>query len=353
MSDSDSVEIDRLDDAPHPRETMRLAGHRDAEQILLNAYRSNRMHHAWIIGGEEGIGKATLAYRFARFILANPNPDAAPVQAANDLSVDPGVPAVRRVTQQSHPDLFALRRGLNADRKNIASETRVDEVRKLVSFFTTTAGEGGWRIAIVDTADDLNVNAANALLKVLEEPPPRSLFLILSVAPKRLLPTIRSRCRTLLLKPLTNVEVLDVLEGLPGITGDTSPDELKRISEVAEGSVRRAASMLAEDSLALRDVLAGMLERLPNLEHAEIHGLAEKIAARVGGQSFDLFLGFIQDWLHQRLTHGAQRGDAKLAAWAALWEKTARTAREAETFNLDKRPLVLSIFSDLAAVTRG
>ncbi len=353
MSDSDALEIDRLEDAPHPRETMRLSGHREAEQILLNAYRSNRMHHAWIIGGEEGIGKATLAYRFARFILANSDPGSENVQTAHDLSVDPGVPAVRRVIQQSHPDLFALRRGLNADRKNIASETRVDEVRKLVSFFTTTAGEGGWRIAIVDTADDLNINAANALLKVLEEPPPRSLFLILSAAPKRLLPTIRSRCRSLVLKPLSDGQVLEVLEGLPDITGETSPDELQRIAEAAEGSIRRAASMLAEDSLVLRDVLTGMLERLPNVDHAEIHGLAEKIAARDGGQSFALFLGFIQDWLHQRLTHGAQTGDAKLAAWAALWEKTARTAREAETFNLDKRPLVLSIFSDLAAVTRG
>lgn len=353
MSDSDAIEPDRLDGAPHPRETTRLVGHREAEQVLLRAYRSGRMHHAWIIGGEEGIGKATLAYRFARFILANSDPGSPAVQTAEDLAVSSDAPAARRIAQQAHPDLFVLRRGFNADRKTLASEIRVDEVRKLVSFFTTTAGEGGWRVAIVDTADDLNTNAANALLKVLEEPPPRSLFLILSAAPKRLLPTIRSRCQTLLLKPLADGEVLEILEGLPEVSGDAEPDELKRIAATAEGSVRRAATLLAEDSLVMRDVLAGMLERLPELDLAALHGLAEKIAARDGGQSFALFLGFIQDWLHERLTHGAQRGDPELAAWAALWEKTARTAREAEIYNLDKRPLVLAIFSDLAAATRG
>ncbi len=353
MSDGDQLEPDRLDDTPHPRESTHLAGHREAEQNLLDAYRSGRMHHAWIIGGEEGIGKATLAYRLARFILVNPDPAAPAVAGATDLSIDPDAPPARRVAHQAHPDLFVLRRGLTADRKNLAAEIRVDEVRKLVSFFTTTAGEGGWRIAIIDTADDLNTNGSNALLKVLEEPPPRSLFLILSTAPKRLMPTIRSRCRTLLLKPLSDGDVLEVLQGLPDLTGSTEPDELRRVAEAAEGSVRRAAAMLAEDSLAMRDILTGMLERLPDIDHSAVHGLAEKISGRGGTAGFELFIGFVQDWLHERLTLGAARGDARLAAWAALWEKTARTAREAEIYNLDRRPLVLAIFSDLAAATRG
>ncbi len=353
MSDNDALEPDRLDDTPHPRETLSLFGHVGAEKLLLDAYRSGRMHHAWIVGGEEGIGKATLAYRLARFILANPDPDSPAVQSASSLDVAAEVPAARRMAQQAHPDLFALRRGFTKDGKNLMSEISVGEARKLVNFFTTTAGEGGWRIAIVDTADDLNTNAANALLKVLEEPPPRSLFLILSSAPKRLLPTIRSRCRTLALKPLANDELLQVLATLPDLAGSADADELARIAEAAEGSVRRAAGMLAEDSMVLRDVLAGMLDRVPEIDMAQLHGLADRMTGREGAARFAFMTGFVQDWLHEQLTRGAARGDSRLAAWAALWEKTARTAREAEIYNLDRRPLVLSIFSDLSATMRG
>jgi DNA polymerase-3 subunit delta' len=272
---------------------------------------------------------------------------------AESLSVDPDVPAARRVAHQAHPDLFVLRRGYTKDGRNLMSEISVGEARRLVSFFTTTAGEGGWRIAIIDPADELNANAANALLKVLEEPPARSLFLILSTAPKRLISTIRSRCRTLMLKPLDGAEVLNVLQGLPELTSETGPDELRRVAEASEGSVRRAAAMLAEDSLALRDVLTGMLDRLPAIDHGQVLALADRVAGRDGAPGFGLMIGFIQDWLHERLTLGAAKGDQRLAAWAALWEKTARTAREAEIYNLDRRPLVLAIFSDLAAAARG
>lgn len=353
MSADDLLEPDRLDDTPHPRERRELVGHGVAEKTILDSYRSGRMHHAWIVGGEEGIGKATLAYRAARFILVNSDPHSEAVQNAADMSVDADAPAARRLAQQAHPDLFVLRRGFTKDGRNLMAEISVNEARKLVSFFNTTAGEGGWRIAIVDTADDLNLNAANALLKVLEEPPPRSLFFILSTAPKRLMSTIRSRCRTLLLKPLDAGEVLEVLAGLPDLTGEAARDDLRRIADAAGGSVRRAAAMLSEGSVEMREVVVGMLDRLPDLDFAAVHGLAERVAGRDGTERFDLMIGVIQDWLHQRLTLGAARGDTRLAAWAGLWEKTARTVREAEIYNLDKRPLVLSIFSDLAAATRG
>jgi DNA polymerase-3 subunit delta' len=353
MSDNDVLDHDRLDDAPHPRETQNLIGHKAAEQALLDSYRSGRMHHAWIIGGEEGIGKATLAYRLARFIFTHPDPSAPDVAKAVDLSSDPLAPPARRLASQAHPDLFVLKRGMTKDGRSLMGEISVAESRRLVSFFSTTAGEGGWRIAIVDTADDLNTNAANALLKVLEEPPQRALFLILSTAPKRLLPTIRSRCRTLLLKPLSDEDVVDVLKGLPDLAGETDPDELQRVAEASEGSVRRAATLLSEDSLALRDQLTAMLARLPEVDPASVHALAEKVAGREGAAGFDIFLGAVQDWLHARLTLGAARQDARLAAWAALWEKTARAAREAEIYNLDRRPLVFAIFSDLAAAQRG
>lgn len=353
MSEADLLEHDRLDEAPHPRETYHIIGHKAAEQTLLDAYRSGRMHHAWIIGGEEGIGKATLAYRLARFMFAHPDPSSPEVTAARDLEVEPTVPSARRMAQQAHPDLFVLKRGLTKDGRSLMGEISVAEARRAVNFFSTTAGEGGWRITIVDTADELNTNAANALLKVLEEPPPRALFLILSTAPKRLLPTIRSRCRTLLLKPLSDEDVTGVLKSLTELSGEIDPDELKRVAGAAQGSVRRAAALLAEDSLALHDQIEALLERLPEVDPTSVHALAEKLAGREGTTSFELFIGGIQDWLHERLTLGAARQDARLAAWAALWEKTGRAAREAEIYNLDRRPLVFAIFSDLAAAQRG
>jgi DNA polymerase-3 subunit delta' len=352
MADADyGLESDRLDDFPHPRETNRLVGHAAAERTLLDAYRSGRMHHAWIIGGEEGIGKAVLAYRMARFLLAHPDPKAPDVQNAGDLSVDSEHPAARRVAHLSHADLFVLRRGLTKDGKNIAGEIAVADARRLVSFFTTTAGEGGWRIAIVDTADDLNTNSANALLKVLEEPPPRSLFLILSSAPKRLLPTIRSRCRTLQLQPLSSGEVAEVLRGLPDL--DADPGLLAKAADASDGSVRRAASLLAEDRIALREAFAEIFRRLPEVDHARVHALAERMTGRDGAAGFELLVGFVLDWLHLRMMSGVAGGEGRLATWAELWEKTARAAREAEIYNLDRRPLVLAIVSDLAAASRG
>lgn len=353
MSDLEDAlpEADRLEDTPHPRETMRLVGHEAEEQFLLDSYRSGRMHHAWIFGGPEGIGRATLAYRLARFILANPDPDAAEVRNAQDLSVDPEHPSARRIARLSHPDLFVLRRQYSLERKTIPQEIRVDDARRAVSFFSSTAGEGGWRVAIVDSADDLNTNGANALLKILEEPPPRALFLILSSAPKRLLPTIRSRCRMLTLRPLADAQLLDVLHGLPDLVTGHDGD-LPQIAHAAEGSVRRAAELLRDDSLELRAEVDAMLAKLPASDPGEVLALAEKVSTR-DGAAFSMLVAIVLDWLHARMLRGAGMGEPRLARWAELWEKFARAARDAEIYNLDRRPIVLSMMADLAREARG
>ena len=204
------------DDIPLPRETSVLFGHAAAEQALLTAYKSGRVPHAWLIGGEPGIGKATLAYRFARFVLAHPDPQAPDVQTADSLAVDPEHPLARRIAAQAQGDLLSLERITNEQTGKLYTVIRVDDVRRTVAFFGSTAGEGGWRIAIVDAVDDLAREGANALLKVLEEPPARALLLLVSHAPGRELPTIRSRCRRLLLRPL-------------------SPDDVARAVAVATG----------------------------------------------------------------------------------------------------------------------
>ena len=200
---------------PHPRETLTLHGHVEAENAFLDAYRGSRMPHAWLIGGPRGIGKATLAYRMARFVFAHPTPPAtqntaqnAPgvAQNAAGLALSPDHPVVRRVAAQGHPDLLALER-VEDEKGKVPMFIPVDMVRRTIGFFGSTAGEGGWRVCIVDSADELNAAGANALLKILEEPPARSLLLVVSHAPGRLLPTIRSRCRRLMLRPLAADDV--------------------------------------------------------------------------------------------------------------------------------------------------
>ena len=219
----------------HPRETAVLFGHREAELALLNAYRGGRIPHAWLIGGAQGIGKATLAYRMARFVLAHRDAHAADVQRAETLWVDPSDPVARHVAAGAHGGLLTLERSLN-DKGVMRTVITVDETRETISFFGSTAAVGGWRVCIVDTVDELNPNAANALLKVLEEPPRQSLFLLVSHAPARVLPTIQSRCRKLALRPLATADVINATAQAANIAIDDPA--LAEAAAAAEGSER-------------------------------------------------------------------------------------------------------------------
>ena len=177
-------QADAESSAPHPRETTALFGHREAEAALLNAYKSGRIPHAWLIGGARGIGKATLAYRMARFVLTHRDPLSPAVQHAETLAVDESAPAARHIANGAHGGLLVLERTAN-DKGVLRTVITVDETRETISFFGSTAAVEGWRVCIVDTVDELNPNAANALLKILEEPPQQSLFLLVSHAPAR------------------------------------------------------------------------------------------------------------------------------------------------------------------------
>ncbi len=340
-------EIDRQDALPHPREMLDLVGHKEQELALLDAYRSKRMHHAWILAGPPGIGKATLAYRFARFVLAHPDPDAPDVRIATNLDVPGHHRVAHLVSAKSHPDLYALHRVWNEKGKKHFTDIRVDDVRKIANLFHSTPGEGGWRIAIIDNAEDLNNNSANALLKMLEEPPSRSLFLIISNAAGRLLPTIRSRCRMLPIRPLREAEVASVVAGVMEDKPDI--DLIRKSASLAGGSVRRAISFLDDDSLGFRGRLDTVLQQLPKLDEKALLAIAEETTKR-DGMAFPRFIEAMEDFLSANLDSNltTPKGSVALLPFAELWQKLASSVQEVEAYNLDRRPLVLGTIAELA-----
>jgi DNA polymerase III subunit delta' len=331
---------------PRPRETTVLFGHEAAERAFLAAYRSGRLPHAWLIGGEPGIGKATFAYRIARFVLAHPDPPLVPDTAS--LGLDPDHRTVRRIAACAHSDLLALERTVG-DTGKLRTVITVDQVRRLQAFFGSTAGEGGWRVCIVDSADELKYpEGSNALLKMLEEPPPRSLFLLISHAPGRLLPTIRSRCRRLALRPLEPGDVVRAAS-VALRTGEDDP-ALVAAAAAARGSVARAVALAGGPMLALRERVAELLKSLPAPDPRALHALGDQLERDRG--LTEVFVGAVRDWLSARLD--AEVGNlARLDRTADLWERLNQSAREVEAYNLERKPMVFSIFGQLADASRG
>jgi len=337
--------------ALHPRENTALFGHRDAEMRLLDGYRSGRMAHAWLIGGAQGIGKATLAYRMARFVLTHRNPLATEVQRAVTLAVDPSQSAARLVAAGAHGGLLILQRTPN-DKGVMRTVITVDETRETISFFGSTAAVEGWRVCIVDTVDELNPNAANALLKILEEPPQRSLFLLVSHAPARVLPTILSRCRKLALRPLATDDVIAAAAQAASIAPDDPA--LAEAAAAAEGSVARALTLLGGDAVKLQQRTAALLAALPQVDPRELHALGDAL----GGSdrvALAAFIDSVDRWMSERLRDDGVNANAnlpRLARLAEVWEKFTRAARDTEAYNLERKPLVFSVFGLLAEATR-
>lgn len=336
---------DDQDELSHPRETRELISHAEAEQTMLDAYRSGRMPHAWLIGGPAGIGKATLAYRMARFVLAHPDPATRDVKSARSLAVADDHPVAKRIGAQAHPDLLVLERVINEKTGKLFTVIRVEDVRQTVSFFGSTAGEGGWRVCIVDTADELqDPQGANALLKILEEPPKNALLLLVSHAPARLLPTIRSRCRRLMLRPLS---VEEVAAGAAGALGrDADDPEIGEAAAQADGSIGRALMLLEGPALELRRLITAQLDRLPALDPRALHALGDALGG-TEPQRLEAFVDAVNEWLAARSASGPQE-NRRLVRLAEAWDKINQAARDADTYNLDRKPLVFSVFGWLA-----
>jgi DNA polymerase-3 subunit delta' len=329
---SDLPEPDRLEGWPHPRESQILIGHHAAEETLLRAI-NTRLPHAWILGGLKGIGKATLAYRVARALLARGR-GADPLAT---LDTDPNHPAVRRILAGGHADLLVLRRPTDPKTGKLKGELPVDEVRRLGDFFSRHASEGGKRIAIVDAADDLNRNAANALLKTLEEPPEGGLLLLIAHKPRALLPTIRSRCRLLTMTPLSEG---DLARALHAVAPDL--DNAPALARLAAGSVGAALEMAANDGPGLDGALTA-IARKRGRDASAAHALANDLALAAQAPRFRLFIDRIQAAFADAAANG---NGAALDAW----QMAADLARAEDNLNIDKRAIVLRLLDRYAAL---
>ncbi|TDR94286.1 DNA polymerase III subunit delta' [Enterovirga rhinocerotis] len=335
-----------IEDIAHPREQHALFGHQAARRALGEGALSGRLHHAWLIGGPEGIGKATLAYRFARHLLASPG-ERRPED--DGFGIDPEGRTARQIAALSHPNLIAIERAGAEDGKAAARTISVEAVRKALAFFSSTAADGGRRICIIDGAEDLTIAAANALLKTIEEPPAGALVLIVSHAPQRLLPTIRSRCRKLALSALPDE---DVRAALSSLGTDPVADIAARAIGMAEGSVGRALTLMDPKRIALIDELTALLDSLPAAPAARVMSLADKLADRRSGDELPVALDTLVRWLSRRVGEGAHKGAARLAPLAELCENVLEAARTVETYNLDRRAFIVSTFGDLAEAVR-
>ncbi len=358
MSEEALPQSDQIEGAPHPRETLALYGQSAAEATFLEAFASDRLHHAWLITGPQGIGKATLAWKLARFLLATPPQvdgglfGAPPPPESLDVAADH--PVNTRVLALSDPGLYLLRRAYDVDKKRFKAQIGVEDIRAMASFFGLTNAEGGRRVVILDAADDMNVNAANALLKILEEPPADAILLLISHQPSGLLPTIRSRCRVLRCQPLGEAEMSAALQA-------TGAESTPGVAALASGSVGDALRLIHGDGLALYASLLDLAEEFPRMDRSKALKLADAVAARGAEAKFDLFERLVELFLARLSKAGlgvavppvseaepalfarlAPDGQAA-RAWANLSATALPRLRHGRAVNLDGASLILDM----------
>lgn len=356
-SDAPIPEADRVPGAPHPRTATRVVGQDGPVTEFTEAVTSGKLHHAWLLTGPRGVGKATFAWAAARWLLSD-TPGPGMTVAADD-------PTARRLRALSEPRLALVRRPWDDKTGRLRAEITVDEIRKLLAFFHMSAADGGRRVAIIDAADELNTQAANALLKMLEEPPKDAVLFLVAHQPARLLPTIRSRCRTLRLAPLEPAAMADVLADL-GAIGDAA-----RLAALSAGSVGEALRLVGQDGLAVYQRLVELFDTLPRMDRSAALKLADMAGARPSaeGDPFDLMVTLLDRLLSRLARTGllgaplpeAADGEGAMLArlspddiaargWAEAQAELSARARAGRAVNLDPSSLVMDMLMTLAQV---
>lgn len=349
------VSPDQLEGFPHPREAIEIIGQTGAEQAFLEAFRHARLHHAWLICGPQGIGKATLAYRIAMFMLGGGSDQLRGSEAG--LTTDRSRSDAQLVSAGTHPNLMIVRRTWNEKSKQYSAFITIDGVRELQNFLGTTAGRGRWRVVIIDAADDLNANAANALLKMLEEPPAFCVFLLVSSRPGRLPVTIRSRCRKLRLEPLSPDDLQRALASVARQAGVAlkGADDPVLLHELSAGSVRLALELAREGATDVYRDVGRLIDLLPRVDPQTTAGIAEKLAPRSADQDYDVFMHMLMTQMAKRIRLAAAGVGADkhaLAQWAGLWETVSNMRHDAERLNLDRGLFVVDLMARIEGVAR-
>lgn len=357
---------DKAKGPPHPRGVSGLLGHESAEATLLNAWTSGRLPHAWLLTGPRGIGKATMAYRFARFVLEGGGSGGLFGDGPGSLDIDPESATARQVAAGSHPDFVVLEPGLpNPSNGRPSKDILVGHVRKAVHFCFMTPSLSRWRVVLVDPADAMNPNAANALLKILEEPPPQALLLLVSHAPAALLPTIRSRCAQLAMAGLPEETVS---ERLTAYAPDLNESDALALARLAEGSPGRAIALHDAGGLDLYREMLAVLDSISRGQAGALHRFAERLSQGGGGGSFQVGGELLSWWLARTVRAGAEArippeviaGEGETMArlldrghleqWLELWEKVSDLFGSAERGNLDRRQVTLTALLEIEAL---
>lgn len=330
-----------------PRARTEQTGRADIEQRLRAMRRDDTLSHGWIIAGPKGAGKATLAYRIARGLL-----DPQALANDNDFEISGDARVFRLVAASAHPDLFVAERIWDEKKSKYQSEITVETIRRLISFMNRTAAGGGDRVAIIDSADDMNRNAANALLKVLEEPPAKTTLLLLSAAPGRLVATIRSRCRRIELAPLADAEVEALL-----IEEGVASDEAQTLAPIARGRPGYALTLAAGDGVEAIKLAQGFLKSA--VLNSDIAPYVAGLTGKAGDGRWEIFKEQIVDTLSDA-ARGAATGvtsplfqNASPAGLVTAWEETAALISRGEGLNLDRAQLIYAIAYDLRTGLNG
>lgn len=336
----DIPEPDKAPGCAHPKDVFDLIGHQQAEINLANLINANSLHHAWLISGPKGVGKATLAYRMIRRVLAGQ------AQSENRLDVPAQDPVAQRISSLGHADFLLIRRPYDEKTKKSKSEIPVGEVRKIPQFFSKKPAEGGWRVCLVDSADEMNRNATNALLKTLEEPPDKSLIILISKTPGRLLPTIRSRCKLL---QLTGVESQDLQSWLESKT-NVDQEDMQNVLALAGGIPGLALSLVQHIDTVLRPLLK-YLESFPRPDLSLAHRISDSLAPVGAQESYELFWEILDKTITAQAVYAAT-GDwslpnAPLALqhpvtyWLNLQQDIQSTQMAQTALNMNKKTVLL------------